>query len=146
MRYRVPAGERQTIYAEWLNAPSDARYVHATAAAYDTARATVVSFWESKLAGGATFDVPEPAVQNAELGILTQLIAYGWRYSVGNPYEELSYAESLDAAEVAAEYGYPLRREVDPRSSRCSACSCARGASPRSAARTSSAPRPSTTA
>ena len=42
-----------------------------------------------------------------ERGILTQLIAYGWRYSIGNPYEELSYAESLDAAEIAAEYGYP---------------------------------------
>ena len=107
VRYSVPAGEKQTIYAEWLNAPSDAQYVHANAATYDTARATVISFWQKRLAAGATYSVPEPAVQNAELGILTQLIAYGWRYSVGNPYEELSYAESLDAAEVAAEYGYP---------------------------------------
>jgi hypothetical protein len=46
-------------------------------------------------------------VQDAQGGILTQLISYGWRYSIGNPYEELSYAESLDAAEIAAEYGYP---------------------------------------
>lgn len=107
VRYRVPAGETQTIYAEWLNAPSDARYVHANAAAYDTARAAVVGFWEKRLAAGATYSVPEPAVQSAELGILTQLIAFAWRYSIGNPYEELSYAESLDAAEVAAEYGYP---------------------------------------
>ncbi len=107
VRYRVPAGETQTIYAQWLNAPSDARYVRATAAAYDTARATVARFWQSRLDEGATFDVPEPPVANAERGILTQLIAYGWRYSVGNPYEELSYAESLDAAEVAVEYGYP---------------------------------------
>ncbi len=107
VRYRVPAGELQTIYADWLNAPSDARYVHATAAAYDAARGAVAGFWQSRLDAGGTFDVPEPAVQNAERGILTQLIAYGWRYSIGNPYEELSYAESLDAAEVAAEYGYP---------------------------------------
>lgn len=107
VRYRVPAGEKQTIYAEWLNAPSDARYVHATAAAYDSARAVVVRFWQKRLETGATYSVPEPAVQDAELGILTQLIAYSWRYSIGNPYEELSYAESLDAAEVAAEYGYP---------------------------------------
>jgi len=107
VRYRVPAGEKQTIYVEWLNAPSDARYVHATAASYDAARATVVNFWQSRLDAGATFDVPEPAVQEAERGILTQLIAFGWRYSVGNAYEELSYAESLDAAETAAEYGYP---------------------------------------
>jgi hypothetical protein len=106
VRYRVPAAATQTIYLEWLNAPSDARYVHANATTYDTARATVVKFWQSRLDTGATFNVPEPAVQNAERGILTQLIAFGWRYSIGNPYEELSYAESLDAAEVAAEYGY----------------------------------------
>jgi hypothetical protein len=29
------------------------------------------------------------------------------RYSVGNPYEELSFAEALDSAEVTAAYGYP---------------------------------------
>jgi hypothetical protein len=107
VRYRIPRGETQTIYAEWLNAPSDAQYVHANAKTYDTARNTVVGFWEKRLDAGASFDVPEPAVQDAQGGILTQLISYGWRYSIGNPYEELSYAESLDAAEIAAEYGYP---------------------------------------
>jgi hypothetical protein len=107
VRYRVPAGERTTIYAEWLNAPSEARYVHADAATYDSARAAVVAFWRQQLAAGAQFQVPEARVQDAEQGILAQLIAYGWRYSIGNPYEELSYAESLDAAEIAAEYGYP---------------------------------------
>lgn len=106
VRYRVPAGTVQRIYVQWLNAPSDARYVHATAPTYDNARAAVVGFWQKRLVAGATFDVPEPAVQNAARGILTQLISFGWRYSIGNPYEELSYAESLDAAEVAAEYGY----------------------------------------
>jgi hypothetical protein len=107
VRYRVPAAEKQTIYAQWLNAPSDARYLHATAGAHDNARAAVVGFWQKRLDAGATFDVPEPAVQLAARGILTQLVSFGWRYSIGNPYEELSYAESLDAAEVAAEYGYP---------------------------------------
>jgi len=107
VRYRVPRGATQTIYAEWLNAPSDARYVHATEAVYDKALSTVEAFWQSRLDQGATFDVPEERVQDAERGILTQLISYGWRYSIGNPYEELSYAESLDAAEVAAEYGFP---------------------------------------
>lgn len=106
VRYRVPAGSTQTVYVQWLNAPSDAKYVHATAATYDNARAAVVSFWKKRLDAGATFEVPEPAVQDAARGILTQLVAYGWRYSIGNPYEELSYAESLDAAEVAAAYGY----------------------------------------
>jgi hypothetical protein len=107
VRYRVPAGTREAIDLEWLNAPSDARYVHADAEAYAGARAAVVKFWEARLAAGATFSVPERPVLDAERGILTQLMAFGWRYSIGNAYEELSYAESLDAAEVAAEYGYP---------------------------------------
>jgi hypothetical protein len=107
VRYRVPAGEQLTIYAEWLNAPSDARYVHADERTYASARAAVVAFWQQKLAAGAQFQVPEPVVQDAEEGVLTQLVSFGWRYSIGNPYEELSYAESLDAADVAAEYGYP---------------------------------------
>jgi hypothetical protein len=106
VRYRVPAGEQQTIYLEWLNAPSNAQYVHANAETYETARATVEKFWQSRLDGGATFSVPESVIQDAALGILTQVIANGWRYSVGNPYEELSFAESLDAAEIAVEFGY----------------------------------------
>ena len=106
-RYRVAAGERRVINVEWLNAPSDATYLHATEGAYDTARATAVRFWDTKLASGASFVVPEPAIQNAQLAVLTQLLSLGWRYSIGNPYEELSYAESLDSAEVAAEYGQP---------------------------------------
>jgi len=106
VRYDIPRGQSQTIYAMWLNAPSDAEYLHASKASYDAARAVVVKFWQEKLATGATFSVPEPAVQDAETGVLEQMIAYAWRYSIGNPYEELSYAESLDAAEVAAEYGF----------------------------------------
>jgi hypothetical protein len=107
VRYQVPRGEQRTIYVEWLNAPSPARYVHADATTYDASRAAVVTFWQSRLDEGATFSVPEPAVEDAQRAILTQVVASGWRYSIGNPYEELSYAESLDAAGVAAEFGYP---------------------------------------
>jgi hypothetical protein len=104
--FRIPAGTRRNVYAEWLHAPSVAPSLHANAATYRRARRTVVSFWQAKL-GGDPLRVPEPAVQNAMRGVLTQLIAYGWRYSIGNPYEELSYQESLDAAEVATQLGYP---------------------------------------
>jgi hypothetical protein len=107
VRYRVARGETSTIYAEWLNKPSDARYVQADAKTYDLARNVVANFWNERLTNGARFDVPEPAVQNAQLAILGQQIALGWRYSVGNPYEELSFAEALDSAEVMASYGYP---------------------------------------
>ncbi|HVV57785.1 MAG TPA: hypothetical protein VHC45_05435 [Gaiellaceae bacterium] len=104
--FRVPAGTVRTVYADWLHAPSVAPHVRAGAAFYRRARRTVVAFWRSKLAAGATIHVPEPAVQHAVDAVLTQVIADGWRYSIGNPYEELSYQESLDAAEVAAQLGY----------------------------------------
>ena len=74
---------------------------------------TVVNYWTTRLTSGMQFDVPEPAVSNAALGVLAQVLAFGWRYSVGNPYEELSFAESLDSAEVAAEYGFPNVAKVD---------------------------------
>jgi len=45
-------------------------------------------------------------VMNAERAILVQELAMTWRYSVGNAYEELSFAEALDVAEVMARYGF----------------------------------------
>ena len=44
---------------------------------------------------------------DAERAVLMQQLVQTWRYSVGNPYEELSFAEALDTAQVMAEYGYP---------------------------------------
>jgi hypothetical protein len=104
--FHIPAGARRNVYAQWLLAPSAAPSLRANAATYRRARRTVIAFWQSKLDSGATVHVPEAAVQDAIGGVLTQLIAYNWRYSIGNAYEELSYQESLDAAEVAAELGY----------------------------------------
>ena len=43
---------------------------------------------------------------DAERALLIQELEMTWRYSVGNTYEELSYAEALDVAQVMAEYGY----------------------------------------
>ena len=105
--YRIRAGTTKAVYAAWLLAPSVAPAVRANAATYRRARRTVASFWRSKLAAGTGIHVPEPAVQRAARGVRAQLVAYGWRYSIGNAYEELSYQESLDAAEVATELGHP---------------------------------------
>ncbi len=106
-RYRVRPGDVTTVYVEWLNGPSEAKTLRADAETYAAARATVVAYWTARLTSGLQIDVPEPAVRDAALAVLGQVLAYGWRYSVGNPYEELSFAEALDAAEVAAQYGYP---------------------------------------
>src|SRR5581483_2625034 len=73
---------------------------------YGGARADVVAFWQKQLAGKPAFDVPEPAVEQAERALVVQELEMTWRYSVGNVYEELSYAEALDVAQVMAAYGY----------------------------------------
>jgi hypothetical protein len=66
-----------------------------------------VAYWTERLGEGAQIVVPEERVMNAERAILVQQLVQSWRYSVGNPYEELSFAEALDTAQVMAEYGYP---------------------------------------
>ena len=43
---------------------------------------------------------------DAERALVIQELELTWRYSVGNTYEELSYAEALDVAQVMASYGY----------------------------------------
>ena len=73
---------------------------------YERARAAVVRYWQGRLALGASITVPEPRVVNAERASLIQNLMLTWRYSIGNPYEEFSFPESLDGAQVLAEYGF----------------------------------------
>src|SRR4029077_390594 len=60
-----------------------------------------------------TISVPEPAVANAERALLIQDLELTWRYSIGNPYEEFSFPESVDVAQVLAENGFaPVARSI----------------------------------
>ncbi len=104
--YSVAAGGVADVYAGWLTPSAPTTRLEADARTYELARNNVVRFWRSRLAGRTEYVVPEPRVQDAELGVLVQQIALAWRYSAGNHYEELSFAEALDAAEVMAGYGY----------------------------------------
>ena len=77
---------------------------------YAAARNTVVSFWQKALQAFPSFSVPEPEVMDAQRALLVQELELTWRYSVGNVYEELSFAEALDVAEVMAEFGTATSR------------------------------------
>jgi len=72
---------------------------------YAAARADVATFWQRALTSLPQYDVPEAGVLDAERALLIEELEMTWRYSVGNAYEELSFAEALDVAQVMAEFG-----------------------------------------
>jgi hypothetical protein len=104
---RVARGETSDLYAGWVNKLPLLQPVHVNDRTYERARSGVAAYWNRRLAEGAQIVVPEERVMNAERAILVQQLVQSWRYSVGNPYEELSFAEALDTSQVMAEYGYP---------------------------------------
>ena len=103
----VARGETTDLYAGWVHQLPLLQPVHVNDRTYERARDGVVAYWNRRLADGAQIVVPEKRVMNAERAVLMQQLVQSWRYSVGNPYEELSFAEALDTAQVMAEYGYP---------------------------------------
>ena len=103
----VARGEMTELYAGWVNKLPLLQPVQVNDRIYERARTGVVAYWNRRLAEGAQIVVPEERVMNAERAILVEQLVQSWRYSVGNPYEELSFAEALDTSEVMAEYGYP---------------------------------------
>jgi hypothetical protein len=113
MRLAASSGaEIRTVVRPGRVARLDAAFVHAGARVehvapedYAAARAGVVSFWRDALAALPAYDVPEPRVRDAERAVLIEELEMTWRYSVGNAYEELSFAEALDVAQVMAEFG-----------------------------------------
>jgi len=93
----------RSLYARW---DGHGRAQRIDAAAYAAARRSVVAFWRSRLTEGASISVPEPRVEHALEAVLAQELLLTWRYSIGNPYQEFSFPESVDVAQVLAEYGF----------------------------------------
>ena len=104
----VARGETTDLYAGWVHQLPLLQPVHVNERTYDGARDGRRRVLEPARSPTAPqIVVPEERVMNAERAILVQQLVQSWRYSVGNPYEELSFAEALDTAQVMAEYGYP---------------------------------------
>jgi hypothetical protein len=103
----VEAGGQAVVYADWLHRLPAGGPIPVDQRTYDQAHRRVTDYWNRRLALGAQFTVPEDHVQDAERALLIEQMVQGWHYSIGNPYEELSFAEGLDTAQVMAEYGYP---------------------------------------
>ena len=102
----VAPGSTTTIYAAWVHQPPLLHPIHANAFTYTRARDALTKYWRERVAEGMQIDVPDEHVVDAERAIVVQNLVQGWRYSIGNLYEELSFAEALDTSEVMSEYGY----------------------------------------
>jgi hypothetical protein len=102
--YRIPPHSSRTVEVAW---PGGSR------ADYDEERASVADYWRQQLSQGMTIDVPEPRVADAARAAEIQDLELTWRYSIGNPYEEFSFPESVDVAQVMSEWGFgPVARSI----------------------------------
>ncbi len=104
--HRIPRGSTRTLYVGWLNDPRRARTFRVTESRYDGARDAVAAYWDLRLAAGTEISVPEKRVNDAARNLLIQNLTLTWRYSIGNPYEQFSFPEGSDVAQVLAEFGH----------------------------------------
>jgi hypothetical protein len=94
------------VYLAWLNSPADARGMTLDQSMYESAKWALVRHWRDRLAEGAVIEVPERRVRNAYRALLVQNLGLTWRYSVGNQYQQFSFPEGIDVAEVMVAHGF----------------------------------------
>jgi hypothetical protein len=104
--YAVRPQSVRTVYVAWVVDPQPMGELTLDDSAVEAARRSTVDYWERRLAEGAAFVVPEARVMDAQRSLLVQNLVMTWRYSIGNPYEEFSFPESVDVAQVMAAYGF----------------------------------------
>lgn len=105
LAFAIGAGStRQVFVARAIAAPS--RPIAVDRATFDAARRSVVEYWTHRLSEGAGIDVPERRVMDARRNLLVQNLTLTWRYSIGNAYEEFSFPEGVDVAEVMSAQGF----------------------------------------
>jgi hypothetical protein len=104
VRHEVPARTLAAAYVSWSERSGLTAVGPET---YDAALRSVGRFWDRRLSAGAVIEVPEKRVMDAQRSLLVQNLGLGWRYSVGNPYQQFSYPEALDVAQVLAAHGFP---------------------------------------
>ena len=107
MSYVVPAGQSGVGVRRVAHRPGPTSAFTLDEDSYAAARQALATFWARKLAGGATFEVPEVRVQNAARSLVIQNLALAWRYSAGNGYHSHFFTpEAVDTAGVMGEYGF----------------------------------------
>lgn len=106
VKHELPARTLETMYVSWLHTPSASRLHVLDRARYEAARESVIRYWEGRLSEGAMIDVPEPRVRDAARNLLIQNLGLTWRYSIGNSYQQFSFPEGIDVAQVMSAFGF----------------------------------------
>ncbi|WP_405394150.1 hypothetical protein [Microbispora hainanensis] len=73
---------------------------------YQAAREETARYWRGKLNGGAKISIPEKYATDALRNLLIQNLTMGWRYSIGNFYEQQYVPEMVDAVSTLGEFGF----------------------------------------
>jgi len=111
--YRVAGNAGRTVYVRWLNRDAVDGLRSVDRSTYETARRAARDYWLVRLAEGAEIVVPERRVVDAMRNLLIQNLVLTWRYSIGNPYQELATADGIAAAGVIGAYGFAdVNREI----------------------------------
>lgn len=105
----IAAGDRELYVARLLH-PADCTPFDMDANFFRTEKAELKAFWNSELAKGAVFEVPEERVNEARKGLLIQNLFMGYLYSIGNAYQTWYQPEGNDAARILGEYGFMERQ------------------------------------
>jgi hypothetical protein len=103
---RIAQGTSAFVHLLRLHTTAHDRLARIEAETYETVRDALVREWQRRLSEGAAISVPERAVTDAARALLLQNLGLTWRYSVGNAYEQFSYPEAIDVAEVMSTYGF----------------------------------------
>jgi len=96
----------QELYIVRLLHPADCIPIEPNLQYYQQEKTELKNFWNSQLAKGAVFDVPEARVNHARKALLIQNLFMGYLYSIGNIYQTWYQPEGNDAATILGEYGF----------------------------------------
>jgi hypothetical protein len=102
----LTVGDNAVYLVRVTDAATGAPALKANGGAYQAALKQTTDYWNGRLSHGATFDVPEPLVMNAQRNLLIQNLLMTWRYSLGNPYEAFYQPESSDTVGTLGAYGF----------------------------------------
>ena len=106
LTFSVRPGGVRTVFAAWPLGAGAGRPHLIGRRVSSGARESLSRYWERRLAEGTVLDVPERRVMDAQRAILVQNLGLTWRYSIGNAYEQFSFPEGVDVAQVTSSYGH----------------------------------------